>query len=71
MLESERKMTYPFGSNKKRLNVDSPSFTPSILSSNGSSPTSQSATMKKMATISPKAASAAPFQPRSISSRMP
>ncbi|GKZ79441.1 hypothetical protein CBS63078_10011 [Aspergillus niger] len=60
---------YQSDSNKKRLNVDSPSFTPSILSSNGSSPTSQSATMKKMATISPKAASAAPFQPRSISSR--
>ncbi|PWY64038.1 PAB-dependent poly(A)-specific ribonuclease subunit pan3 [Aspergillus heteromorphus CBS 117.55] len=60
---------YQTDSNKKRLNVDSPSFTPSILSSNGSSPTTSSATMKKMATISPKAANAAPFQPRSISSR--
>ncbi|PYI23074.1 PAB-dependent poly(A)-specific ribonuclease subunit pan3 [Aspergillus japonicus CBS 114.51] len=54
---------------RKRLNVDSPSFTPTLLSSNGSSPTIASATMKKTATISPKAANAAPFQPRSISSR--
>ncbi|GAB1212403.1 PAB-dependent poly(A)-specific ribonuclease subunit 3 [Aspergillus terreus] len=54
---------------KRRLNVDSPSFTPSLLSSNGSSPTSSSATLKKTTTISPKAANAAPFQPRGISSR--
>lgn len=50
--------------NRKRFNVDSPSFTPSLLSTNGSTtPT------KKTATISPKAANAAPFQPRSVSSR--
>nr|A1CP31.2 RecName: Full=PAN2-PAN3 deadenylation complex subunit PAN3; AltName: Full=PAB1P-dependent poly(A)-specific ribonuclease; AltName: Full=Poly(A)-nuclease deadenylation complex subunit 3; Short=PAN deadenylation complex subunit 3 [Aspergillus clavatus NRRL 1] len=59
---------YQFDS-KKRFNVDSPSFTPSLLPSNGSSPTISSATMKKMATISPKAANAAPFQPRSVASR--
>ncbi|KKK21253.1 hypothetical protein P175DRAFT_0499579 [Aspergillus ochraceoroseus IBT 24754] len=59
-----------FDSNKKRLNVDSPSFTPSLLPSNGSSsPTISTSTMKKNTTISPKAASAAPFQPRNISSR--
>lgn len=56
-------------SSKKRFNVDSPSFTPSLLSSNGSSPTSTPATTKKMTTISPKAANAAPFQPRSVVSR--
>ncbi|KAI9739275.1 MAG: PAB-dependent poly(A)-specific ribonuclease subunit 3 [Cirrosporium novae-zelandiae] len=44
--------------NRKRLNVDSPSFTPALLSS----PTSN--TIKKTTTISPKAASAAPFQPK-------
>jgi PAB-dependent poly(A)-specific ribonuclease subunit 3 len=50
--------------NKKRFNVDSPSFTPSLLSGNGTS------APKKSTTISPKAASAAPFQPRvSASSR--
>ncbi|KAF3398067.1 PAB-dependent poly [Penicillium rolfsii] len=50
--------------NKKRFNVDSPSFTPSLLSGNGTSAS------KKSTTISPKAASAAPFQPRvSASSR--
>ncbi|KAL4895768.1 PAB-dependent poly(A)-specific ribonuclease subunit pan3 [Aspergillus ambiguus] len=54
---------------KRRLNVDSPSFTPSLLSSNGSSPTTSSATLKKTTTISPKAANAAPFQPRSVMSR--
>ncbi|PGH15964.1 PAB-dependent poly(A)-specific ribonuclease subunit PAN3 [Helicocarpus griseus UAMH5409] len=48
-------------SNKKRLNVDSPSFTPSLL--NGS------AGSKKTATISPKAVSAAPFLPKGIISR--
>ncbi|GMF79914.1 unnamed protein product [Aspergillus oryzae] len=55
---------------RRRLNVDSPSFTPSLLSSNGSSPTTASVTAKKAATISPKAANAAPFQPRNITSRM-
>ncbi|KAJ5450525.1 PAN2-PAN3 deadenylation complex subunit PAN3 [Penicillium daleae] len=51
-------------SNKKRFNVDSPSFTPSLLTGNGTS------APKKSTTISPKAASAAPFQPRvSASSR--
>ncbi|KAB8079581.1 PAB-dependent poly(A)-specific ribonuclease subunit pan3 [Aspergillus leporis] len=54
---------------KRRLNVDSPSFTPSLLSSNGSSPTTASVTAKKAATISPKAANAAPFQPRILTSR--
>ncbi|KOC11949.1 PAB-dependent poly(A)-specific ribonuclease subunit PAN3 [Aspergillus flavus AF70] len=54
---------------RRRLNVDSPSFTPSLLSSNGSSPTTASVTAKKAATISPKAANAAPFQPRNITSR--
>ncbi|KAJ5291988.1 PAB-dependent poly(A)-specific ribonuclease subunit 3 [Penicillium angulare] len=51
-------------SNRKRFNVDSPSFTPSLLSGNGTS------TPKKSTTISPKAASAAPFQPRVAASRM-
>ncbi|KAJ6032006.1 PAB-dependent poly(A)-specific ribonuclease subunit 3 [Penicillium herquei] len=50
-------------SNKKRFNVDSPSFTPSLLSGNGTS-------APKKSTISPKAASAAPFQPRVAASRM-
>ncbi|BCR86583.1 PAN-complex poly(A)-binding subunit PAN3 [Aspergillus chevalieri] len=53
--------------NRKRFNVDSPSFTPSLLSTNGST----TPTKKTTATISPKAANAAPFQPRSVSSRMP
>ncbi|KAJ5385505.1 Zinc finger CCCH-type [Penicillium concentricum] len=48
---------------KKRFNVDSPSFTPSLLSGNGVS------APKKSTAISPKAASAAPFQPRTTSSR--
>ncbi|QSS65255.1 PAB-dependent poly(A)-specific ribonuclease subunit pan3 [Histoplasma capsulatum] len=49
---------------KKRLNVDSPSFTPSLL--NGSAgPKKPAATT----TISPKAASAAPFLPKGIISR--
>ncbi|CAI7660562.1 unnamed protein product [Penicillium manginii] len=50
--------------NKKRFNVDSPSFTPSILSGNGVSGP------KKSNPISPKAANAAPFQPRTAASRM-
>ncbi|KAL4750733.1 PAB-dependent poly(A)-specific ribonuclease subunit pan3 [Aspergillus terricola var. indicus] len=54
---------------KKRFNVDSPSFTPSLLPSNGSSPTSSSSSLKKSSTISPKAANAAPFQPRTAASR--
>lgn len=53
-------------SSKKRLNVDSPSFTPSHLAANGSS-----APKKPTSSISPKAASAAPFQPKSLNSRMP
>ncbi|KAJ0420550.1 PAB-dependent poly(A)-specific ribonuclease subunit pan3 [Aspergillus carlsbadensis] len=55
--------------NRKRFNVDSPSFTPSLVPSNGSSPTSSSSSLKKASTISPKAANAAPFQPRAVSSR--
>ncbi|KAL2006607.1 hypothetical protein VTN00DRAFT_9275 [Thermoascus crustaceus] len=51
------------GGSKKRLNVESPSFTPSHLSANGSPAT------KKTTTISPKAASAAPFLPKSVTSR--
>ncbi|KAJ5578429.1 PAN2-PAN3 deadenylation complex subunit PAN3 [Penicillium hispanicum] len=54
---------YQSDSNKKRFNADSPSFTPSLLSGNGTS------VPKKSTTISPKAASAAPFQPRVASSR--
>ncbi|OQD78146.1 hypothetical protein PENDEC_c001G04119 [Penicillium decumbens] len=50
-------------SNKKRFNVDSPSFTPSLLSGNGTSGP------KKSNPISPKAANAAPFQPRPAASR--
>ncbi|KAJ5767296.1 uncharacterized protein N7511_004912 [Penicillium nucicola] len=46
---------------KKRFNVDSPSFTPSLLSGNGVTGP------KKSTAISPKAASAAPFQPRGAS----
>ena len=56
-----------FQFSRKRFNVDSPSFTPSLLSANGSTATTPT---KKTATISPKAANAAPFQPRSVSSRM-
>lgn len=48
-------------SNKKRFNVDSPSFTPSLPSGNGAP------TPKKSTAMSPKAASAAPFQPRTAS----
>ncbi|KIW43940.1 uncharacterized protein PV06_04986 [Exophiala oligosperma] len=49
---------------KKTLNVESPSFTPSFLSPNGTS-----ASVKKAPGISPKAASAAPFMPKAIISR--
>ncbi|KAJ5975981.1 PAB-dependent poly(A)-specific ribonuclease subunit 3 [Penicillium waksmanii] len=52
---------YQSDSNKKRFNVDSPSFTPSLLSGNGVS------APKKSNPISPKAANAAPFQPRTAS----
>jgi len=45
---------------KKRLNVDSPSFTPVLLDSSGSSFGSKAALG-----LSPKAAVAAPFTPRS------
>ncbi|KKY20858.1 putative pab-dependent polyspecific ribonuclease subunit pan3 [Phaeomoniella chlamydospora] len=48
---------------RKGLNVDSPSFTPSLLSVNGAN------SGKKSTTISPKAASAAVFMPKSIASR--
>ena len=48
---------------KKALNVDSPSFTPSLLSA------SDVTSARKPAAISPKAASAAPFQPKSVLSR--
>ncbi|KAJ5131207.1 Zinc finger CCCH-type [Penicillium bovifimosum] len=48
---------------KKRFNVDSPSFTPSLLSGAGVQ------APKKSTAISPKAANAAPFQPRTTSSR--
>ena len=60
-------LTSGFHFSRKRFNVDSPSFTPSLLSANGSTATTPT---KKTATISPKAANAAPFQPRSVSSRM-
>lgn len=50
---------------KKMLNVDSPSFTPSFLSPNGSN----AVPVKKPAGISPKAASAAPFMPKAIITR--
>ncbi|TPX19294.1 PAB-dependent poly(A)-specific ribonuclease subunit 3 [Coccidioides immitis] len=50
-------------SSKKRFNVDSPSFTPSATPLNGSSG------LKKSATISPKAANAAPFLPKGVLSR--
>ncbi|KAE8151961.1 PAB-dependent poly(A)-specific ribonuclease subunit pan3 [Aspergillus avenaceus] len=56
---------------RRRLNVDSPSFTPSLLSSNGSSPTTATVTAKKTTTISPKAANAAPFQPRGSNTSTP
>ncbi|KAG8528798.1 uncharacterized protein KY384_006486 [Bacidia gigantensis] len=45
---------------RKRLNVDSPSFTPSSLAANGNAPVS------KALTLSPRTASAAPFKPKSI-----
>ncbi|EEH34336.2 PAB-dependent poly(A)-specific ribonuclease subunit PAN3 [Paracoccidioides lutzii Pb01] len=51
-------------SNKKRLNVDSPSFTPSLLNGSGGAKKVTTST-----TISPKAASAAPFLPKGIISR--
>ena len=47
---------------KKALNVDSPSFTPTLLSANGTN------SAKKPAAISPKAANAAVFLPKSIAS---
>ena len=53
---------------KKTLNVDSPSFTPSFLSSNGATPAA-GVVKKAPAGISPKAASAAPFMPKAIISR--
>ncbi|KAJ5872808.1 uncharacterized protein N7529_005161 [Penicillium soppii] len=56
------KLTANQADSKKRFNVDSPSFTPSLMSGNGVS------APKKSTAISPKAANAAPFQPR-ISAR--
>lgn len=47
---------------KKRFNVDSPSFTPSSLAVNGASQPAKSLG------LSPKAASAAPFRPKSAAS---
>ena len=47
-------------SSKKRLNVDSPSFTPSSLAVNGQP--------SKSSGLSPKAAIAAPFKPKGIAS---
>lgn len=53
------------GQVKKTLNVDSPSFTPSLLSPN--TPAAGAVTVpKKLPSISPKAASAAPFMPKAI-----
>ena len=45
---------------KKRFNVDSPSFTPSSLAPNGNTATS------KAPGLSPRAANAAPFLPKSL-----
>jgi PAB-dependent poly(A)-specific ribonuclease subunit 3 len=50
-------------SSRKGLNVDSPSFTPSLLHA------TDVPTTKKTTTISPKAVSAAPFLPKSVISR--
>ena len=50
----------PLSSVKKRFNVASPSFTPSSLAVNGSHATA------KTIGLSPKAASAAPFKPRTL-----
>ncbi|KAH8699010.1 putative poly(A)-binding protein-dependent poly(A) ribonuclease [Talaromyces proteolyticus] len=49
---------------KKRLNVDSPSFTPAVIGANGSS-------SKKPNSISPKAAVAAPFLPKASGTSTP
>ncbi|KAK2814366.1 PAB-dependent poly(A)-specific ribonuclease subunit 3, partial [Arthroderma sp. PD_2] len=56
------------GIKQKRLNVESPSFTPSTTPNNGAATTS-AATAKKPATLSPKAAGAAPFLPKGAISR--
>ncbi|EFE38916.1 hypothetical protein TRV_06435 [Trichophyton verrucosum HKI 0517] len=56
------------GVKQKRLNVESPSFTPSTTPNNGTAPTS-AVTAKKPATLSPKAAGAAPFLPKGSLSR--
>ncbi|KAM5483327.1 PAB-dependent poly(A)-specific ribonuclease subunit 3 [Microsporum audouinii] len=55
------------GVKQKRLNVESPSFTPSTTPSNGVVTTA--VTAKKPATLSPKAAGAAPFLPKAALSR--
>ncbi|KAF3897037.1 PAN2-PAN3 deadenylation complex subunit PAN3 [Trichophyton interdigitale] len=56
------------GVKQKRLNVESPSFTPSTTPNNGTAPTT-AITAKKPATLSPKAAGAAPFLPKGSLSR--
>ena len=53
----KKSMAEIFHSVKKKLNVDSPSFTPSSLSVSSSG--------QKSKGLSPKAASAAPFRPKS------
>lgn len=50
---------------KKRLNVDSPSFTPASLASTSLSVNGNST---KATGLSPKAASAAPFKPKGLGS---
>jgi hypothetical protein len=52
---------------RKRLNVDSPTFTPSSIAGSGSS---RSVTPKN-STISPKAANAAPFTPKGVATPPP
>lgn len=61
-IKPDAETTLLFSTVKKSLNVDSPSFTPSFLSPN------DALTTKKPAAISPKAASAAPFLPKSLAS---
>lgn len=53
---------------KKSFNVDSPSFTPSFLSATENLSVNASANGKKATGISPKAANAAPFLPKSAAS---
>lgn len=60
---------YAISQAKKTLNVDSPSFTPSLLSPNVPA-AGAVVPPKKLPSISPKAASAAPFMPKAIISSM-